>query len=102
MFEQPCRLLFDQLGNHGAEDGSHRVETLVGGADVVQAVIVQQDLLDDKDGNRLAEFRACLHDAQAKRDDFGCEEKVDHFGGVVLDESADNTQRREAEIFERA
>ncbi len=54
MLEQPSRLLLDELGDHVAQDGAHGVEALVGGADVVQTVVVEQDLLDDEDGDGLA------------------------------------------------
>lgn len=85
MLEQPHRLLLDELCDHVAQDGADRVESLVGGADICQADIIQQDLLDDKDGHRLAQLRARLHDTQAEGDDLGGEQEVDDVRRVVLD-----------------
>lgn len=101
MLEQTSRLLLHQLRNHVAQHRPHGVETLVRGADVVEAVIVQQNLLNDEDGNRLAKFRACLHDTKAKRDNLCGQEEVDDLGGIVLDQRANDAQRRQAEVFER-
>lgn len=102
MLEQASGLGFDQLSHHVAENCTDRVESLIGGANVVETVIVKQNLLHDKDSHGLAKFGACLHDAQAKRDDLGGEEEVNHLGRVVLDESTNNTQACEAEILEGA
>ena len=100
MLQQSGGLLLNELGHHVAQDGPDCVESLVGGADVVQAVVVQQDLLDNEDGNGLAELRAGLHDAEAQGDDLGGQQEVDDLGRVVLDQSADHTQGSEAEVFE--
>lgn len=56
MLEQPCSLRLDELGNHVAENGANGVEPLIGGADVVEAVVVEQNLLHNKDGDSLAKF----------------------------------------------
>ena len=102
MLEQAHRLGLDELGNHIAQDGADGVEALVGGADVVEAVVVEEDLLHDEDGDRLAKLGASLHDAQAQRDDLGRQEKVDHLGRVVLDKGADDAQARQAQVLEGA
>ncbi len=102
MLEEPGSLLLDQLGDHIAQDGADGIEALVGGADVVQAVVVQQDLLDDKDGDGLAKLRAGLHDAQAKGDDLSREEKVNHLRRIILHQGADDTEGGQAEILERS
>jgi hypothetical protein len=101
MLQQPGSLLLHQLSDHVAEDRTHSIKALVGGADVVEAVVVEQDLLDDKDGYRLAELGARLHDAQAQRDDLGGEEEVDDLSRVILDKGADDPERGKAEILER-
>lgn len=90
MLKEAGRLLLDQLCYHVAEDGADGVKPFVRGADVVQAIVVQQDLLHDKDGDRLAELRAGFHDAQAQRDDLRRQEEVDHLGRVILDQGADD------------
>ena len=102
MFQQPIRPLIHQILYHIAQHAAHGVESLVSLADVVQAHVVEQDLLDDEDGDRLAELGAGLHDAEAERDDLGGEEEVDHVGGVVLNESADHAERGQAQVFEGA
>lgn len=102
MLEEPSRLGLNELSNHVAEDSADGVEALVGSADIVEAVIVEEDLLDDEDGHGLTKFRARLHDAQAERDDLGCEEEVDDLGRIILNEGADNTQASETKVFERS
>ena len=57
--------------------------------------------MNDEDGYCLAEFRASLHDTQAKRDDLSCEEEVDNFTRVVLHKSANDTERCKTQVFER-
>ena len=69
MLEQPNRLRLDELVDHVAEDGADGEEALVSVANVGQPRFVEQDLLDDEDGDRLGELGACLHDAEAERDD---------------------------------
>jgi len=56
--------------------------------------------LDDEDGDGLAELRASLHDTEAERDDLRGEEKVDDLGRVVLDQSANDTERGQTEVLE--
>lgn len=100
MLQQPGSLLLDQLAYHVTEDGADGVESLVGGADVVQAIVVKKDLLHDEDGDGLAELRARLHDAQTERNDLGGQQEVDDLGRVVLDKGANDTEAGEAEVFE--
>lgn len=54
MLEKPHCLLVHQLSDHVAQYRSNSVEALVGLADVLQTHVIKQDLLDDKDGDRLA------------------------------------------------
>lgn len=77
MLQEPNRLLIDQLGYHVAEHSANRIESLVCLANVLQAHVVKQDLLDNENRNCLAKFRASLHDTKAKWDDLGGEEEVD-------------------------
>lgn len=77
MLQQPGRLLLDQLAHHVAKDGADSVESLIGGADVVQAVVVKKDLLHDEDGDGLTELRTRLHDAKTERNDLGGQQEVD-------------------------
>jgi hypothetical protein len=65
MFEQADGLLLYKLVDHVAENGADSVEALVRLADVCKTNVVQQDFLDDEDGDRLAELGASLHDAEA-------------------------------------
>lgn len=102
MLQQPSSLLLDQLAHHVGEDGSDGVESLIGGADVVQAIVVKKDLLHDEDSNGLTELGARLHDAQTERNDLGGQQEVDDLGRVVLDKGANDTEAGEAEVLERA
>ncbi len=84
MLEQTHCLGLDQLVDHVAEDGSNGVEPLVRVANVRQPSLVQEDFLDDEDGDSFGQFRASLHDAQAERYDFSGQKEVNDGGVVVL------------------
>jgi hypothetical protein len=64
--------------------------------------VVEQDLLHDERRDGLGQLAAHLHRAQAQRDDFGRQQEVDDVGVVDLDERADDAERREAQVLERA
>lgn len=102
MLQQTNRLLFDQLIDHVGEDGANRVKALVRLANVRKSQVIQQNLLDNENSHRLAQLRAGLHYAKAQGYDFGREEEVDDVGRVILDERANDTERGQAEVFERA
>jgi hypothetical protein len=89
------------LSDHVAKDRTDGIEPLIGGADVVEPIVVQEDLLNDEDGDRLAQFRTCLHNSKAERDDFGSKEEVDNLGRVILDQGPDDTEGRQTEVLER-
>ena len=84
MLEKTNGLGLDQLVDHVAEDGSHSVESLVCVANVRQPGLVQEDLLNDEDGDSLGQFGTSLHDAQAQGNDFRGQEEVDDGSVVVL------------------
>ncbi len=69
MLEQSNRLRLDELVDHVAEDGADGEEALVSVANIGEPRFVEQDLLDDEDSDRLGEFGAGLHDAEAEWDD---------------------------------
>jgi len=100
MLQEPSRLLLHKLSDHVAEDGPNRIEPLIGGANVVESIVIQQDLLYNEDGDSLAELRTGLHDAEAQRDDFCRQQEVDHLARVVLDQGADDAKRGQAKVFE--
>lgn len=77
MLKQPCSLLLHQLANHVAEDSADSVEALVRGTDVVQAIVIEQNLLNDEDGNSLGQLGAGFHNPQAEGNDFSRQEEVD-------------------------
>ncbi len=85
MLQQPHSLLIHQLRHHITQHRPHSIEPLVRLADILQTHIIEEDFLDDEDGNGLAKFGPGLHDAQTEGDDFGGEEEVDHFRAVVFD-----------------
>jgi len=80
VLEESCRLLFDKLRDHVAQHRSNSVESLIGGTNIIQPMIIEKDLLYNEYSNRLAKLRARLHDSKAERDDFGREEEVDDVG----------------------
>src|SRR3546814_8184956 len=65
VFEQTDSLLLYQLIDHIAKNGSDRVKALVRLANVGQAHVIQQYLLNNEYCDGLAEFRAGFHYAQA-------------------------------------
>ena len=65
MLQEPDRLLLHELGNHVAQDGPDSVKAFVGMANVRETDVVKKDLLNDENGDRLAELGARLHDPQA-------------------------------------
>jgi hypothetical protein len=102
MLEEPSRLLLDQLANHVAQNRADRIEPLIRRAYIIETVVVKQYLLNNEDGDGLAELRAGLHNPQTQRNDLGRQQEVDHLGRVVLDERTDNSQRGQAQVFEGA
>jgi len=71
VFEKSCRLLLHKLRDHIAEHRTNGVKSLICRTNVIQAMVIKKDFLDNEDGNGLAELRARLHDSKAQRDDFG-------------------------------
>ena len=102
MLEQSDGLLIDKLDDHVAEYSADGIESFIRLAYIVESLVIEEDLLDDKDSNSLAELRACLHDAKAQRDDLSSEQEVDNLSRIILDKSADNTKRSQAQVFEGA
>lgn len=99
MLQKADGLLLNQLRDHITQNGADGVEPLIRGADIREAHVIKQDLLHDKDGHRLAEFRTGLHDPQAERDDLGRQQEIDHVGRVVFHQRADHAEGSQAEIF---
>lgn len=111
MLEQSHRLGLDQILDHDLQHINDGIEPLVGVANIIQAHLVEQNFLNNKNSDRLGKLGAMLHDPKAQRNDFGGEEEVDHlhvvrrrrgFVPCRLDEGADDPQRGQAEVFERA
>lgn len=61
-------------------------ETVVCLADVRQAALVQQDLLQDERGDRLGQLRPGLHDPETQRYDLRRQEERDHLLLVRLEQ----------------
>ena len=51
MLKQSDCLDLDKASNHVAQDGADGVEAFVGGADVVQTGVVEEDFLHDENGD---------------------------------------------------
>jgi hypothetical protein len=67
-------------------------------ANIGQPRFVEQDLLHDEDGDRLGEFRAGLHDAEAEWDDLcGKKEMYDRVVVVLLGDDKSKMVRRSME-----
>lgn len=94
VLQEPCRLLLNQLVDHVAQNCPHGVEPFVGCAYVVEAIVVQEYLLDDEYSHRLAQFRASLHDPETEGDNFRRQEEINHLRRIILHESANDSQRR--------
>lgn len=100
VLEQPNSARLFDARDHVGEDSANGVEALVGLANVGEADIIEQDLLDNEDGDRLAELAAGLHDSQTQGDDLGAEEERNDLAVVgLLDEGADDAEGRQSEVF---
>ena len=71
MFEEAsrCHLVLSLRNNHIIENGGHGEEALSCLTKMTQARIVEQNLLNDKRGDGLAELGAAFHYSQAQWDD---------------------------------
>jgi hypothetical protein len=92
MLEQSCCLLFYELRYHIAEDGSNSIKPFIRSTDVVQAMIIEKNLLDNENSDCLAELRASFHYPKTQWNDFSCEKEVDNIRGIVFDKSTNNSQ----------
>ena len=99
VLEESSGLRFDELSNHIAQHRTDSIKALVGGADVVEPVVVEQNLLHDEDGDGLAKLRASLHDSKAEGNNLGGKQKVDDVGRVVLDEGPNDTEASKPQVF---
>lgn len=78
MLQKSRSLLLDKLVDHVAQHRSDSIKTLVCRADVIESVVVEENLLDNEDGNSLAQLGTSLHDAKAEWNDLGGKKEVDH------------------------
>ena len=67
--------------------------------DVVEASLIQQYLLEDEGGHRLAQLRPRLHDSQTERNDLCGQQEVDDLLFIRLDQSSDDSKRGQTKIF---
>ena len=100
MLEQPYRLGLHQILDHNLKHIDDSIKPLVCVANIIQPHLVEQNLLDNKNRDRLGELGAVLHYPKTQRYDFGGEEEVDHLyivcrgRGLVpcrLDKGTDDT-----------
>ena len=66
VLKQSSCLLLHELADHVAENRANRIETFIGGTDIVKTVVIEENFLHDEDGHCLAQLGACLHDAKTK------------------------------------
>ena len=102
VLEKSDCLLLHQLSDHIAEDSAHRIEPFVGRTNVRQTDVIEEDLLNDEDGNGLAELRSGFHNTKAQRDNLGGQKEVDNIGRVILHQSSYHAEGGEAQVFKRA
>lgn len=84
MLQQPNRLCFHELIHHVAQHSADGIKPFIRMADVRQARLVEEDLLNNEDGNRFGQLRTCFHDTKTKWNDFSREEEVDYCVVVIL------------------
>ena len=99
MLKKSCCLLLHQLRNHIAQDRSHSIESLICGADVVQSMIIEENLLDDEDGHCFAELRTGFHYSKAQRNDFCGQQEVDDIRRIVFDKSPDDAEGCKTQVL---
>lgn len=102
MLQESSSLLLDQLRNHVAEHGANSIESFIGGAYIIKTMIVEEDLLDNENGHRLAQLGARLHDAQTQRNDLRRQKKINDIGRIVLHQGPNDTQRRQPQVLKGA
>ena len=111
VLEKAYSLGMGKVIDHQTEDVDDGVEPLISMAYICETDFVEKNLLHDKDGDRLGELCAVLHDPQAKRNDFRGEEKVDNLCiiGLIdrlaacrLDEGTNHSQGGQPEVLERS
>ena len=64
MLQESHSLGLDQLVDHIAEHCPDSIEAFISLTDVGEAHLVEEDFLDDEDGDGLAQLRAGLHDPE--------------------------------------
>lgn len=84
MLEQSYSLSLDKTNDHIAQDRANGIEALIRCTDVPKTRIVEQDLLNDEDCDRLRQLATCLHDPQAEWYDLCCKQKGDRRRGVCV------------------
>ena len=69
-------------------------------ADIFETVFVNENFLHNECSDGSAELLSSLHDSETEWDDFGLHEECDRVGVFPLDESSNNSQARDSEVFE--
>jgi hypothetical protein len=85
VFEEASRWPLKLIHDHIIEDGADSVESLSSLAQVVEALLVQQDFLDDEGGHCLRELRPSLHDPQTQWDYLCLKEEANHVVVIHFD-----------------
>jgi hypothetical protein len=66
MLQQSNSLGLNEANDHIAQDCSDSIKPLICGTNVAQPRVIQQDLLDNEDGNCLRQFTSGFHDSQTE------------------------------------
>ena len=83
--------------NHG-----YMGEPIICLANIIQSCLIKQDFLQNESGHCLWQLRASLHDAQAQRNNFCCQQEINDLLLICLDQCPNHTQAGQSEIFEGA
>lgn len=82
VFEKAHGMGMRQIIDHQTKNVNDGMEAFIGMTNIGQSDLIQEDFLHDENGDGLGEFRAVLHNAQAKRNNLGGEKEVDHLSIV--------------------
>ena len=99
MLKKPYGLSIDELVDHVAQDRPNGVEPFVCMANVSETSFVEEDLLDNEDGNSFGEFRTGFHDAETERNYLGRQKEVNNRRVIILLRRVSVRRRREGDRY---
>ena len=91
MLEETSRWLLQLVHYHVVEDGANCVEALCCLTQVVKALLIQKDLLDDEGCYSLGKLGASLHYPQAQWNDLCLQKETNHIVVIHLNQGSNHT-----------